>query len=238
MFGLRQKLFFSFGGLLTLLLAVSILGVAVLQQHRTWLDKFLYENWRSVEYGQHMLDALLPLNTVAQAVSGEGGQPTKAEIAAATAASAKPLADFDANCDAENHNITLPHEDEIASDLTRLWSGYAIDTHTGQTTSKLTDDDYRDKLAKLLSDQTSLSDRRAAYASVARISSLLKTRPGRDRSQFQKHAARGRQDQGHVRQRHAADYPPGGHGRSAGGGFHPVDEPGNSPAAGHAHAVA
>jgi NtrC-family two-component system sensor histidine kinase KinB len=176
MFGLRQKLFFSFGGLLTLLLAVSILGVAVLQQHRTWLDKFLYENWRSVEYGQHMLDALLPLNTVAQAVSGEGGQPTKAEIAAATAASAKPLADFDANCDAENHNITLPHEDEIASDLTRLWSGYAIDTHTGQTTSKLTDDDYRDKLAKLLSDQTSLSDRRAAYASVARISSLLKTR--------------------------------------------------------------
>jgi hypothetical protein len=58
MFGLRQKLFFGFGGLLAILLAVSILGVAVLNQHRTWLDKFLYENWRSVEYGQHMLDAL------------------------------------------------------------------------------------------------------------------------------------------------------------------------------------
>ncbi|MGD0463626.1 MAG: ATP-binding protein [Tepidisphaeraceae bacterium] len=176
MFGLRQKLFFGFGGLLVILLSVSVLGVVVLQQHRSWLDQFLYENWRSVEYGQHMLDALQPLGAVAQNVSGQNGQPTKAEITAAADASAKPMADFDANCDAEDHNITLPHEDAIASDLTRLWSGFEIDVHTGQRTTKLTGDCYRGAFAKLLSDQTPLSDRRAAYASIQRLSPLLKAR--------------------------------------------------------------
>ena len=176
MFGLRQKLFFGFGGLLVILLAVSVLGVAVLQQHRTWLDRFLYENWRSVEYGQHMLESLQPLNAVAQAVSGRGGRPTHAEIAAASAAAAKPLADFDANCNAEDHNITLPHEDVIASDLTRLWSGNEIDIRTGQIIGKSTNDSYRDHFAKLLNDRTSLADRRAAFESIQRISPPLRDR--------------------------------------------------------------
>jgi PAS domain S-box-containing protein len=176
MFGLRQKLFFGFGGLLVILLSVSILGVAVLQQHRSWLDQFLYENWRSVEYGQHMLDALQPLGAAAQSVSGQNGQPTKAEITAAAAAATKPMADFDASRDAEDHNITLPHEDAIASDLTRLWSGFDIDVRTGEQTNKVTSDCYRDAFAKLLSDQTSLSDRHAAYASIQRLSPLLKER--------------------------------------------------------------
>jgi len=167
MFGLRQKLFFGFGGLLAILLSVSVLCVVVLQQHRSWLDRFLYENWRSVEYGQHMLDAIQPLNAIAQNVSGQIGEPTKAEITAAAAASTKPLVDFDTNCDAENHNLTLPHEQDIAADLTQLWSGFEIDAHTGQQANKVTSDNYRDAFAKLINDQTSLSDRRAAlYAST------------------------------------------------------------------------
>ncbi len=176
MFGLRQKLFFGFGGLLAILLSVSVLCVAVLQQHRSWLDQFLYENWRSVEYGQHMLDAIQPLNVIAQTVSGQSGEPTKAELAAATSASTKPLADFDSNCDAEDHNITLSHEDTIATDLTRLWSGFDIDVHTGRQTNKFTSDCYRDQFTKLLSGQTSLSDRRVAYAAIQRLSPLIKTR--------------------------------------------------------------
>ncbi len=176
MFGLRQKLFFGFGGLLAILLSVSVLCVAVLQQHRSWLDQFLYENWRSVEYGQHMLDAVQPLNVIAQTISGQNGDPTKSELAAATIAANKPLGDFDSNCDAENHNITLSHEDTIAADLTRLWSGFDIDAHTGKQTDKATNDCYRDQLTKLLSDQTSLSDRRIAFASVQRLSPLIKAR--------------------------------------------------------------
>jgi PAS domain S-box-containing protein len=176
MFGLRQKLFFGFGGLLAILLSVSILGVAVLQQHRSWLDQFLYENWRSVEYGQHMLDAFQPLNIIAQSISGQNGGPTKAELTVAKSASAKPLADFDFNCDAENHNITLSHEDTIAADLTRLWSGFDIDPHTGRQKNKLTSDCYRDQFTKLLSDQTSVSDRRAAFSAIQRLSPRIKTR--------------------------------------------------------------
>lgn len=176
MFSLRQKLFVGFGGLLAILLAVSVLGVAVLHQHRTWLDKFLYENWRSVEYGQHMLESLQSLNGISQSVSGDAGQPGKAEIDAAAAAASGPMQTFDSNCDAEDHNITLPTEDVKATDLTRLWSGYEIDTHTGERLAKAKPDNYRDALGVLLNAQTSLADRRAAAAAVRRLSPLVKAR--------------------------------------------------------------
>jgi len=176
MFGLRQKLFFGFGGLLVMLLAVSSLGVAVLHQHRTWLDSFLYENWRSVEYGQHMLEAIQPLNAIAENVSGTNGQPGSNEISRAATAAEKPLKTFDDNCDAEDHNITLPTEDVKAADLTRLWSGFEIDTHTGQRTQKSTGDCYRDGFVSLLNPQTTLADRRSAFASIQRLSPLIKAR--------------------------------------------------------------
>ena len=110
MFGLRQKLFVAFGGLLVIILAVSTLGIAVLRQHRTWLDTFLSENWRSVEYGQGMLGcSLQPLNAVAQSISGVTGQPTAAEIRSRRRGTrrVKPLESFDENVDAEDHNITF-----------------------------------------------------------------------------------------------------------------------------------
>jgi two-component system, NtrC family, sensor histidine kinase KinB len=176
MFGLRQKLFFGFGGLLAILLAVSTLGVFVLNQHRTWLDSFLYENWRSVEYGQHMLEALPQLNSAADIVSGQSGQPSDAQIAAALAAAQKPREIFDQNVTAEDHNITLPTEDVKASDLTRFWSGYEINTHTGETTTKSTSDSYLDQFNILLNPQTTLSDRHAAYDEVQRLSPQLKDR--------------------------------------------------------------
>ena len=173
MFGLRQKLFVGFGGLLVILLAVSTLSLAVLRQHRTWLDTFLSENWRSVEYGQHMLDALQPLNAVAESVSGAHGQPTSGELLAAKAGLQKPLETFDENCDAENHNITLPGEYEIASNLTRHWNGYEIDIH-GVRLQKSSNDNYRDAFGKLLDPKTGLSDRIAAYANIQRLSPMIK----------------------------------------------------------------
>jgi two-component system, NtrC family, sensor histidine kinase KinB len=176
MFGLRQKLFVGFGGLLAILLAVSSLGVAVLHEHRSWLDQFLYENWRSVEYGQHMIDGLQRLDGIAQSVSGATAQPTDAQITAAAAA-AKPAIDlFDTNCVAEDHNITLPTEDEKASGLTLLWNGYAINTHTGEKLNKTTDDTYLDWFSKLISTDTTLAGRSEAYAAVRRLSPQLKDR--------------------------------------------------------------
>ena len=73
MFGLRQKLILGFGGLLMILLIVSALGIAVLRKHRGELDKFLYENWRSVEYGQAMVDDPLAERLMCKPLAGGNG---------------------------------------------------------------------------------------------------------------------------------------------------------------------
>jgi len=168
MFGLRQKLLLGFGGLLVILLVVSGLGIAVLAQYRGALDKFFYENWRSVEYGQNMMDALGRLDEIARPISGAGGQPTHDELSAASQAAGQPLVQFDANCKAENGNITLEGEDAIAGNVTRLWSGLVL---SGQ---RVTSDCYRDAFARLLDERTAGAARTAAYAALVRLSPQLR----------------------------------------------------------------
>jgi PAS domain S-box-containing protein len=119
--GLRQKLLVGFGGILLILLVVSGLGIAVLRMHRSQLDQFLSENWRSVEYGQHMLAALEQLNDLQR----EASAPTisSSELTRIETAARPQLDQFSANLDLEDHNITLPGEHEIAEQLTILWTG-------------------------------------------------------------------------------------------------------------------
>ena len=148
MFGLRQKLLLGFGGLLMILLIVSGLGIAVLSRYRGALDQFYYENWRSVEFGQNMTDALQHLNDTADSVSGANGEPTPAALASARFAAQPWIKVFDDNCTAEDNNITLNGEREIAEALTLAWSGKDLG---GQ---KQTADNYRDEYTTLLSDQT------------------------------------------------------------------------------------
>lgn len=119
MFGLRQKLVFSFGGLLVILLIVGGLGIGVSARHRNALNQFLYENWRSIEYGQNMVDALDRLGDIARQVSVHDPR----SMAEARAAAAGPIAVFARNLNDENHNITLPGEQKLADELTRLWGG-------------------------------------------------------------------------------------------------------------------
>ncbi len=119
MFGLRQKLLFSFGGLLVILLIVGGLGIGVSAQHRSALDHFLYENWRSVEYGQNMVDALDRLGDIARQAALDDPHG----LAEARVAAAAPIAVFSKNLDDENHNITLPGEQKLADGLNTLWGG-------------------------------------------------------------------------------------------------------------------
>ncbi|MGA2496475.1 MAG: ATP-binding protein [Tepidisphaeraceae bacterium] len=123
MFGLRQKLVLGFGGLLLILVGVSGLGIAVLRQHRSALDQFLYENWRSVVYGQTMIDAFERLNDADKVLAGTYGTPAAHDLDAARSNSADAITTFDKNLDDENHNITLPGEGQLAQELTRLWAG-------------------------------------------------------------------------------------------------------------------
>jgi two-component system, NtrC family, sensor histidine kinase KinB len=169
MFGLRQKLLFGLGGLLLMMFVVSGLGVAVLRQHRAALDKFLYENWRSVRYGQYMIDDLERLNDTAVAISGADGVPSDAAIEQATAASKPIIQDFDQQVADEDNNITLPTEDKWAGDLTKSWNGTDI-----KLSKKVTSDCYRDAYQSLMLKSLSSGDRHAAYADIQRLSPLVK----------------------------------------------------------------
>src|SRR4051794_8660460 len=120
MFGLRQKLLLGFGGLLAILLAVCGLSVLVLQRYSTALQTFLAENYRSVEYGQAMKDALERLDTLAATAQD-------AATDAAPLASAALLAsdEFDHSLASEQRNITLhPHEDSAVADIADAWAKY------------------------------------------------------------------------------------------------------------------
>jgi two-component system, NtrC family, sensor histidine kinase KinB len=164
MLGLRSKLSFGFGGLLIILLTVSGLGIGMLVQHRGELDKFLYENWRSVEYGQAMVNALERLDDAARQAAGIAEQFRVDDLAAARAAAAPAIADFEKNLDLENRNITLPGEDRLASDLTTLWG-----------TSGAPAGSYRPAYARLLAGNATTDERRAAYATVRALAPRVKT---------------------------------------------------------------
>jgi signal transduction histidine kinase len=120
MFGLRQKLLFGFGGLLVILLAVGALSIVVLQRYSGALQKFLTENYRSVEYGQVMKDELERLDDAAKRALD-----STADFGQVLAVAEHSRAEFEANRKLENANITLhPREDEIVAELNDAWAKY------------------------------------------------------------------------------------------------------------------
>jgi NtrC-family two-component system sensor histidine kinase KinB len=155
MFGLRQKLMLGFGGLLAILFVVSALGVAVLTQYRGALDKFFYENWRSVEYGQNMISTLDRLGDVTNILansSDEGLRVARSDAAAL-------VAEFDKNLADEKRNLTLPGEDRIATELSQLWEGK---------------EGYRAKSLVLLDPATPAAQRQQAARALAALSPRAK----------------------------------------------------------------
>lgn len=159
MFGLQQKLLFGFGGLLAILLVVSALGIAVLAQYRGALDKFYYENWRSVEYGQNMVDSLDRLDEISRGLAtaeNRSGQIDEAK---------KQIALFNQNCADEDRNITLPGEREIAEKLSEAWWGKNLQ---GQAVSET--NCRAAYLAMLYGHATA-----ASYAQVAQLKKEAKT---------------------------------------------------------------
>jgi NtrC-family two-component system sensor histidine kinase KinB len=153
MFGLRQKLLLGFGGLLSLLLMVAALAIAVTLVSRKTLDQFLTENWRSVDYGQKMVDAVDHLDDLVR----KGSLP-------ATGAWVKQ---FNTNLDAENRNITLKGEQEDVDNLTLHWAG--VD-RLGRHYSPA----YQPALTMLLNPASTAADRVTATAALNASSPLVK----------------------------------------------------------------
>jgi two-component system, NtrC family, sensor histidine kinase KinB len=153
MFGLRQKLLLAFGGLLALMLVVDGMGIAVTLRDRHTLDQFLTENWRSVDYGQQMVDAVDHLDAMVRAENFNGSKPW--------------INKFNQNLDAENHNITLPGELEDADDLTLHWTGT-------DRKNRLDPQAYRPALEVLVNPTSSATNRAAAVTTLDHASNVVR----------------------------------------------------------------
>jgi signal transduction histidine kinase len=153
MFGLRQKLLLGFGGLLVLLLMVDGLAIAVSLQHRGVMDQFLTENWRSVDYGQQMVESIDHLDDSIRHTNFTSAQ--------------KWIDTFDRNLNDENHNITLNHEQEYADNVTLHWTGT-------DRSGRRDPEAYRPAFLVLLNPASTPADRRAAIATLERVSPIVK----------------------------------------------------------------
>jgi NtrC-family two-component system sensor histidine kinase KinB len=120
MMNLRSKLFAGFGGLLALLLVVSILGVAVITWYSRAIERVLRENYRSVVYGQKMIDAAGQLTSDAQSVVFDNVAQDRVFTDRAKTA----RAEFETNLQEEHDNITLPGEQNAADELTARWNDF------------------------------------------------------------------------------------------------------------------
>lgn len=147
---LRTKLWSGFGGLLLILLAVSVLGVVVLTRYSRVLEQLFRENYDSVVYCDDMKRALDQLNARALTVAAvkpiqqspyaEGDAKTgrgrfsidvktgrgrfSISGSGAEADSGKALSDFERNLELELNNATLPGERPATEHLAELWKEY------------------------------------------------------------------------------------------------------------------
>jgi two-component system, NtrC family, sensor histidine kinase KinB len=119
---LRAKLWLGFGGMLSILTVVSVLGIVVITLYSRSIDKILLENYRSVVYGEKMLEALEQLTNDAQTQVFGGPATTSAGALSEHRDSARKL--FTDNLQLEHQNITVPGEQEAADHLSTVWVQY------------------------------------------------------------------------------------------------------------------
>jgi NtrC-family two-component system sensor histidine kinase KinB len=117
---LRAKLWMGFGGMLAILTVVSVLGIVVITLYSKAIDRVLWENYRSVVYGQKMLEALDQLTDDAQSLAFGRMAQDDAFVGRQHAA----RDEFDTNLDLEHHNITLPGEQQAADHASDTWAAY------------------------------------------------------------------------------------------------------------------
>ena len=114
---LRRKLWLGFGGLLAILVAVSVLSVVVLTRYSRALEQVFRENYDSALYCDAMKASLDELHTRAQRLVWN--DPGAALI--------DPAAEqnrFDENLRKQLGNVTLPNEKELTLHLRSLWEEY------------------------------------------------------------------------------------------------------------------
>lgn len=121
MIGFRPKLTLAFGGVLAILLIVSCFSLWILNSYSRALDRFLFENYRSVGYAQGMRDAIEDMDYAAVlSIYGDAVLAGRARDAAA--------AKFESNLKDEFNNLTLAGEADAARELQNRFRVY-LDAH-------------------------------------------------------------------------------------------------------------
>ncbi len=110
---LRNKLWLAFGGLLLILVVVSVLTLIVLTRYSRTLERVFNENYNSAVYCDHMKQSLDAMSLRAQQVIWDETVTTSA---------AADESQFDTNLQLQLGNCTLPGEAELSKHLADLWS--------------------------------------------------------------------------------------------------------------------
>ena len=118
MIRLRSKLWLGFGGLLLILLIVTITSIGVINRYSNALHRTFRENYESAVFCDKMKASLDALNSRAQRLAWGAPGPLP---------SPEPsIAAFDANLQKQVANVTLPGEAELTNTLSDLWAQYKV----------------------------------------------------------------------------------------------------------------
>jgi signal transduction histidine kinase len=140
MTSLRAKLALGFGGLLAILLAVSLLSITVLTSYSHTLEQVFRENYNSAIYCDRMKAALDALDARAQGIVwGDADVTRKIDEHAQTR-------QFQSNLDLQLANCTLPGELEQTRRLATLWQQYQHAYEQFDTAGASSRDLYRNTL--------------------------------------------------------------------------------------------
>lgn len=140
MTSLRAKLALGFGGLLAILLAVSLLSIIVLTSYSHTLERVFRENYNSAIYCDKMKAALDALDARAQAtVWGDAEVTRKID-------EAQQVRQFQSNLELQLGNVTLPGELEQTRHLASLWQDYQRAYQQFDTAGANSRDVYRNML--------------------------------------------------------------------------------------------
>lgn len=138
MISLRGKLWLGAGGLLAILVIVTVLSIVAPNRYSHELDRVFKENYNSAVNCDAMKRSLDHLNT--RALRELWNQPadefnSNAEFQA-----------FDANLHRQIGNITLPGEGDLTLRLANLWNQYRQDYQTFESTSATRQQQYHSEL--------------------------------------------------------------------------------------------
>src|SRR4051794_13335502 len=119
MTGLRSKLLLGFGGLLAVLLTVSVLANIVLSRYSRASQRMLREDLSSVQAVQEMQDALVGIEGDVESWL-KGAQTGPAPVVDAQ------IAIFERGLHAQATSATLPREPEATLRIDELWADYHV----------------------------------------------------------------------------------------------------------------